>query len=120
MVQKINRPNISFRVDKEFFDEINSKAAELDITRSELLQHLVYNILKYPVTDKPFKTLTVGKLREILEPLPNELPLIAYTDNEDYALNELSLFNLIGGLKLEKLDKPVTKTECDIDDLLRE
>lgn len=120
MVQKIERPNISFRVNQDFYEEINNKAEELDITRSELLQHLVYNILKYPVTDKPFKTVTVGKLREILEPLPNELPLIAYTGDGDYAINELSLFNLIGGLKLEKLDKPVTKTECDIDDLLRE
>jgi len=120
MVKKEDRPNISFRVEKDFFNEINKKAEELDITRSELLQHLVYNILKYPVTDKPFKTTTVGKLREILEPLPSELPLIAYTNEEDYAINELSLFNLIGGLKLEKLDKPITKTECDMDDLLKE
>lgn len=119
MVEKIERPNISFRVEKDFFDEINKKADELNITRSELLQHLVYNILKYPVTDKPFKTVTAGKLREILEPLPDELPLIAYTSTGDYAINELSLFNLIGGLKLEKLDKPITKTECEIDDLLK-
>lgn len=119
MSQNQDRPNISFRVSKEFQKQIDSKAKELDITRSELLQHLVYNVLNYPTSDKEFKTLTVRKLREILEPLPEDLPLIAFSDDVDYALGELSLFNLIGGLKLTRLNKPVNKEECEIDDLLK-
>ena len=62
-------PNISFRVEDEFKQFIDNKALELGITRGELLRNIVYNILNYPVTDKPFKTLTVGKLMELLEPI---------------------------------------------------
>lgn len=120
MMQKADRPNISFRVDKEFFNEINKKAEELDISRSELLQHLVYNIMNFPVSDKPFKTTTVGKLREILDPLPDELPLIAYTPEGDYAIDGLSLFSLIGGLKLKQLDKTISKSEWKLEDLIKE
>lgn len=121
MVQKYpGNPNISFRVEKEFQEIIDNKAEELGIQRSELLRNLVYNVLNYPVSDKPLKTVTVGKLREILEPLPDELPIIAYSETEDYGLTELSLFSLIAGLKLEKLPKPINKEKWELEDLLKE
>lgn len=120
MVQKYpGNPNISFRVEKEFQELIDNKAEELGIQRSELLRNLVYNVLNYPVGDKQFKTVTAGKLREILEPLPDELPIIAYTDKDDYALSELSLFSLIAGLKLDKLPKPISKEKWELEDILK-
>ena len=121
MVQNYSgNPNISFRVDKDFQALIDNKAEELGIQRSELLRNLVYNVLNYPVSDKQLKTVTVGKLQEILEPLPDELPIIAYSeDGIDYGLSELSLFSLLAGLKLERLPKPVSKEKWELDDLVK-
>lgn len=122
MVQRYpGNPNISFRVDKDFQEVIDNKAEELGIQRSELLRNLVYNVLNYPVSDKQLKTVTVGKLKQMLEPLPDELPVIAYSEDNgmDYGLSELSLFSLLAGLKLEPLPKPINKEKWELDDLVR-
>ena len=113
-------PNISFRVTPEFQKIIDTKAEELNIPRSVFLRNLVYNILHYPVSDNAYRTLTVGKLREILEPLPEDLPLTAYDDDgNDYALSELSLYCLLAGLKLDKLNKPISKTEWSLEEICK-
>lgn len=120
MTQKYTRPNISFRVEEEFQQLIDAKAKELGITRSELLQNMVYNLMHYEAGDAAaYKTLTVGKLQEILEPLPKELPVIAYSDDGDYALDEVNFFALLAGLKLTRLNKPVPKEEWVLEDICK-
>lgn len=120
MARKYTRPNISFRVDPEFQKQIDEKSEELGITRSELLKNMAYNLMHYESGDAAaYKTLTVGKLQEILEPLPRELPLIAYTDDEDYALDEVNFFALLAGLKLTRLDKPIHKEEWNLEDICK-
>ena len=121
MSQNQCKPNISFRVDPEFQKQIDDIAKEHDMPRSELLRKLVYNVLNYESSNIPFKTVNVGKLKEMIEFLPDELPLIAYTsEGEDYAINGLSLFSMIGGLKLESLNKQVPKPSWELEDLIKE
>ena len=113
-------PNISFRAAPEFQKLIDTKAEELNIPRSVFLRNLVYNILHYPAGENTYRTLTVGKLREILEPLPEELPLFAYdSEGNDYALSELSLYSLLAGVKLDKLEKPISKTEWSLEEICK-
>ena len=116
-----NRPNISFRVDPEFQKQIDTLAEEHNMSRGELLRKVIYNVLNYQSCDRPFRTVTIGKLKEMIELLPDDLPLIAYTDDdEDYAVTGLSLFSMIGGLKLEKLDKSIPKPEWELKDLIKD
>ena len=119
-MSKQNRPNISFRVDQEFQEQIDTLAEEHDMSRGELLRKIIYNVLNYQSCNRPFKTVNTNKLKEMIELLPEDLPLIAYTDDgDDYAITGLSLFSMIGGLKLEKLDKPVPKPEWELKDLIK-
>ena len=116
-MREYKRPNVSFRIDNEFLEVLDNKAEDIGVTRSELLQKLVYQVLEYTPDKNPYATLTVGELLPVLNVLPEKLPLIAYTENEDYAITGVNLLSLLAGLKLEPLDKRVDKSEWTLKEL---
>ena len=116
-MREYKRPNVSFRIDNEFLEVLDNKAEDIGVTRSELLQKLVYQVLEYTPDKNPYATLTVGELQNVLNVLPEKLPLIAYTENEDYAITGVNLLSLLAGLKLESLEKRVDKSEWTLKEL---
>ena len=119
MVRKYNKPNISLRVTQEIFDEINMRAESKGVTRSEWLQSIILCALEYTPAEDNFATMTIGDLKKLIMPLPDKLPVTAYTDEADYGLTELNLFSLIAGLKLTRLNKEIPKMEWGLKEITK-